>query len=185
MDDLAIVNRAQNGDLEAFEILMHHHVEAIVSYLYRFMPDKDDIDDIVQEVFLKAFCNLSRFNSAQGQFRSWLFRIATNTSLDEIKRRKRVAANREALVTHLQRETARNEWESDNELVQVSNIESAIQSLPTTQRQVVLLSYFHDLSWQEIANTLGIPIGTVKSRMSSALSRLRQLVISVEDGEIR
>lgn len=185
MDDLAIVNRAQKGDLKAFETLMHHHVGAIVSYLHRFMPDEDDIDDIAQEVFLKAFCNLSRFNSARGQFRSWLFRIAANTSLDEIKRQKRVAANREDVAKHLQREAARNEWEPGIELDQVANIKSAIQSLSNAQRQVVLLSYYHDLTFQEIANTLGIPFGTVKSRMSSALSRLRQLIISVEDGEIR
>ena len=185
MDDAAIVHRAQRGDLEAFEMLIHRHEGAIISYLHRFMPNRDDTEDLAQEVFIKAYQSLSRFDPALGQFRSWLFRIAANTSLDELKRRKRVVARRKKVAAQLDGEAADSAWNPETELDQVTIIQSALQSIPAAERQVVLLSYYHDLSWREIASTLGIPLGTVKSRMHSALSRLRRLIISMEDGELR
>ena len=185
MSDDALVRQAQRGDLEAFEALIHRHEGAIISYLHRFMPNRDDTEDLAQEVFIKAYQSLSRFDPTLGQFRSWLFRIAANTSLDELKRRKRVVARNKKVAAQLDGEVVHGAWNPETELDQVTIIQSALQSIPDAERQVVLLSYYHDISWREIANTLGIPLGTVKSRMHSALSRLRQLIISMEDGELR
>ena len=179
----AAVHQAQHGDLEAFEWLIRSHASAVVSFLHRFMPNPDDAEDIAQETFVKAFCCLSRYNPSQGQFRNWLFQIAANTSLDELKRRKREAAKMAA--ARLEGNEAIDAWSSETESESVAVIRTALQSIPAPQRQVVLLSYYHDLTWQEIANTLGIPLGTVKSRMHGALTRLRGLLVTEKDGEIR
>ncbi len=184
MSDDAIVHQAQHGDLEAFEVLVHRHAGSLVSFLHRFMPDRDDAEDLAQEVFLKAFKYLSKYDASRGEFRNWLFRIATNTGLDALKQRKRRAV-RDEYVAQLERETSNDAVNPVTDSESIASIKSALQSLPPAERQVVILAYYHDLSWREISNTFDIPLGTVKSRMHSALKRLRNLIVSKEDGEFR
>jgi len=184
MNDEALVSRARRGDSRAFEILVRRHAGAIVNFLRRFMPDGDDVEDIAQEVFLQAFRSLGRFDPARGRFQSWLFRIAANTSINELKRSKRRSA-REGEAARMQVEVAVEAWNPGGESRTIAALQAALQSLPATERQVILLSYYHDLSYREIADTLSIPLGTVKSRMHSAVSRLRQLIIPREEGEFK
>jgi RNA polymerase sigma-70 factor (ECF subfamily) len=88
-------------------------------------------------------------------------------------------------AARLEGNEATDAWSLETESESVAVVRTALQSIPAPQRQVVLLSYYHDLTWQEIANTLGIPLGTVKSRMHGALTRLRGLLVTEKDGEIR
>lgn len=184
MNDAAMVSRAQRGDVGAFEVLARRHGSAITNYLSRFMPDEDDVEDLFQEVFLKAYLNLSRFEASRGSFRAWLFRIAANASLDELKRRRRSEAKREA-AAELWTEMAEEIPVPDNERQAGADLRSALQSLPDTERQVILLSFYHDLKYREIAGILDVPLGTIKSRMRSAMSRLRQKVALSEVGDTR
>lgn len=184
MDDLTLVRRAQRGDTEAFGMLLHRYGNSVANYLNRFMPDRDDIDDLFQEVFLKAFLNLARFDAARGKFHTWLYRIATNTSLDEIRRRQR---------EDLRKETAANEWLTDSHQNRIpdheadssSHLHPVLQSLPDTERQVILLAFYHDLRYREISEILEIPLGTVKTRVRNALSRLRENLVHSEAGDSR
>ena len=184
MDEPSAVTGAREGDHLAFGALIEHHAAAIANYLHRFLPDGDDIDDLLQEVFLKAYLNLARFDPARGAFRTWLFRIAANTGLDEVKRRRRNASRMAAAGENWPQETDTSAHPVE-EYHSRDLLHSALRSLPDTERQVVLLSFYHDLRFREIAEILDIPLGTVKSRMRSAMTRLRGELSLREAGEIR
>ena len=184
MDEPSTVLKAREGDHEAFGALIEHHAGAIANYLCRFMPDGDDIDDLLQEVFLKAYLHLSRYDPDRGAFRTWLFRIAANTGLDEVKRRQR-NETRKAEVSETWPQEASHAAHQGEEFHSQEHLRSALQSLPVLERQVILLSFYHDLTYREVADILEIPLGTVKSRMRSAMTRLRREVTLQEAGEIR
>jgi len=148
------------------------------------MPDGDDKDDLFQEVFLKTYLNMHRFDPAKGCFHSWLLRIAANTSLDELKRRRREDARNAETARALECDPD----ESHDRVEKVESVEglrSALMSLPDPERQVILLSFYHDLKYREISGILDVPLGTVKSRMRSAMSRLRQKIAMSEVGDLR
>ncbi len=182
MDESELAYQARHGDTHSFEVLVRLYTGAIHSFLYRFLPDGDDVEDLAQEVFLKAYHNLSSYDESKGRFHSWLFRIAANASLDEIKRRERETARKD-IAAQIQREVETPITSEENAKT-IKALNDAIQSLTPIERQVILLFYYHDHSYQEIADTLGIPLGTVKSRMHNAISRIRQLVVLIEEGEV-
>lgn len=180
MDDSLLVSRAQQGDVGSFERLVHVHAGAIFSFLYRFLPNPQDVQDLTQIVFLKAFQNLSQFDGSKGKFRSWLFRMAATSSLDELKKRESESV-RENVAAEIQKESQRHKTAEDRMVIE--SVKQAISALTSIERQVILLFYYHDLSYQEIADTLDIPLGTVKSRMHNAIARMRRLLMIREEGE--
>jgi len=172
-DEIDRVVEAQQGSREAFGDLMRQHVGTVYSFASRFMPGRDDVDDVVQEVFLKAYQNLPRFDASQGKFSSWLLRITANTSIDLQKKRKTIRkytdlqARSEPVFTE-PRVLSEAFYHNSKEL------QSALQLLPDRERQAVLLFYYHDLTHREISDVLMIPLGTVKTRLRSAIGRLRE-----------
>ncbi len=184
MDDAALAYRAQHGERDSFEMLVYKHAGTVANYLRRFMPDGDDRDDLFQEVFLKAYINLHQFDQDRGSFRSWLMRIATTTSLDELKRmRREEARNGEGLLTPTALAAESSDRVERDESVR--GLRSVLMSLPDSERQVIVLSFYHDLKFREISSILDIPLGTVKSRMRSAMSRLKRIFTESEVGELR
>ena len=176
-DEIDIITRAQQGDREAFGALMRAHTGAIYTFACRFLPTKEDVDDVVQDVFLKAYENLPRFDPSRRRFRSWLFRITANTSLDLLKKQK--------TATRYARQLGRAEA-AFSEPAGLSaqfyhnsrELKSALQSLPDRERQALLLFYYHEMTHREIADVLGTPLGTVKSRLRSAMNRLKGDLLS-------
>ena len=178
-----LVRAAQKGDLEAFNQLVILYQDRIYTLALRILGDEDSAEDITQEVFLTAYRSLPRFQN--GSLRSWLYRIGTNACYDELRRRKRrplqpledengeeakpfQLSNFPEPVSLPEKEVERHELE------QV--VQQALNRLDADQRAVVVLIDLHDLDYSEAAHILGVPLGTVKSRLARARLQLRNLL---------
>jgi RNA polymerase sigma factor (sigma-70 family) len=180
-DDL--IHDAQNGNVEAFNQLVLSYQDRVFSIALRILGDGDLAEDITQDTFLAAYRSLSRFRG--GSFRAWLYRIATNACYDEVRKHKR----------HPMLSLEEKEDEYDMPLIQDASqisgilpeheyeqlelervIQQAIHHLDVDQRAVVVLVDLQDMDYQEVAQILGVPLGTVKSRLSRARVQLRNLL---------
>ncbi len=175
--DEALIHRARRGDLDAFNQLILRYQNMAWSVAYRLLRDPDAAADAVQESFIKAFRALDSFQG--GNFKSWLMRIVSNTAYDLLRARKRRATDsledlpmEQEYITHLtDRAESPHERAERRELAEL--LEEAIDSLPEDQRLVLLLSDVEGYSYDEIAEILEIPVGTVKSRLSRGRSKVR------------
>jgi RNA polymerase sigma-70 factor (ECF subfamily) len=173
LDETSLVRRAANGDATAWEPLVRAHQEAVFRLSYLLLGDPDDAEDIAQETFLRAWNHLKRFDSTR-PLRPWLLSIASNLASN---RRRSAARYLSALMRAFRSEPppAGIEEKSMQQL-QASDLWKAVQTLDVPDQQVVYLRYFLDLSVAETAEILHIAEGTVKSRLSRALEKLRKII---------
>lgn len=178
-DDLALLTAAQNGSLAAFEALVRRHERAVYNVAVRLVGRTGAADEVTQDTFLRAYNALGRF--CGGDFRPWVMRIATNRAYDEIRRRRRTPDSFEELEyepplawTTLSRH--------EDPLGRIERLElgetliEALAQLPFDQRLAVVLSDVQGYGYDEIAAIVGVPYGTVKSRLSRARARLRSIL---------
>ncbi len=172
-DEIELVRQAQRGDQEAFGHLMRLHISAVYAFACRFMPAREDVDDVVQDVFLKAFQSLPRFDPGRRRLKSWLLRITANTCIDILRRRRSARASigqaMSQTVPYTEPAGLSGAFYHNSEV-----LKSALLSLPGRERKAVVLFFYHDLTHREISDVLEIPLGTVKSRLRSAVRRLRE-----------
>jgi RNA polymerase sigma-70 factor (ECF subfamily) len=183
MDEEALIQDAQTGDLGAFNRLVLAYQDLVYHTAYRVMGEAHSAQDATQEAFISAFKNIRRFRG--GSFKSWLLRIVTNACYDELRRRKRrpstalddlepVLGDEEAdsfgsLAT--QQENPESAAER-RELARA--IEDCLNRLPDEFRVVAVLTDIHGYAYQEVAEIIGSPLGTVKSRLARARTRLQE-----------
>jgi RNA polymerase sigma-70 factor, ECF subfamily len=183
LPEACLIKDAQKGDLEAFNQLVISYQDRVFSLSLRILGDEDSAEDVTQDTFLAAYYSLPRFRG--DSFRSWLYRIATNACLDEIRKRKRrpmlslekgEEAHEISLLPHgFQGSSILPEKEYErHELKQA--IQKALNLLDVDQRAVVVLVDINDLDYLDAAQILGVPLGTVKSRLARARMRLRHLL---------
>jgi RNA polymerase sigma-70 factor (ECF subfamily) len=183
IDEDRLVSAAQQGDLEAFNRLVGLYQDRIFALAARLLGDEDQAADITQDAFLSAYRNLPHFRN--GSFRSWLYRIATNACYDELRRRKRhpvisleyedEAEEKPLIPVELVDTSASPEKEYEQRELEQS-IQRALDRLNPDQKAVVALIDLQGLDYQEAAQILGIPIGTVKSRLVRARLQLRDFL---------
>ena len=181
-DDLALVGRASDGDLEAFNVLVRKYERLAYSVAYRMLQDQDSASDAVQDGFIKAYRALDSFRG--GSFKSWLMRIVVNTCYDVLRARKRAPSDSIDNDDSSENEHA-NYLVDDNEsphdfaerMELNAFIDKGIASLPEDQRLVVSLCDVHGHTYEEISEITGVPMGTVKSRISRARNRLRDYLL--------
>ncbi|MFQ6133596.1 MAG: sigma-70 family RNA polymerase sigma factor [Armatimonadota bacterium] len=180
--DVALVERAKQGDVGAFERLAARYQDRIFSYLCRMCGDPSEAEDLCQEVFVRAFVSIGRFRGA-ATFQSWLYRIATNMCVDALRRRRRAEGPPVSLdepspggTRELARELAGGDTPHDTAEVRElqDEVARAIQSLSEKLRPVVIMFDIQGLSYGEIAEALDCPLGTVKSRLFNARMQLRE-----------
>jgi RNA polymerase sigma-70 factor (ECF subfamily) len=164
-----------DGDQEtAVAELVYGYAPELRRFLIRMGTRPIDVDDLLQETFVKALCGLGRYRE-RGRLRAWLYRIALNTYLDWERRPQR--SLEVPGVEGLTEESARDQPE---ELAVASGlgdqVRSALLRLPREQRSILVLRFYHDLSLGEIARAVGCPVNTVKSRLRLGLSRLRSVL---------
>lgn len=175
--DEELAHRAKQGDLEAFSVLVERYQRGIVNLAYRLVGDWETALDLAQDTFVRAYQALNTFDSTR-RFSPWLYRIATNRCYDHLRQqgRRRESVPLEAVAEEKIR--SRNKlgdpaWQTEQrDLRRI--VEEAIAGLPVRYRTVVVLRYLEDMSYQEIAEALDLPIGTVKSHLYRARELLRQ-----------
>ena len=173
MDESNLIQRATKGDAAAWEPLMLAHQEPVFRLAYLFLGDPDDAEDITQETFLRAWKYLKRFDATR-PLRPWLLSIASNLASN---RRRSAGRYFAALTRAFRDEPASVTIEEDSsQQMQANDLWKAVQTLKLPDQQIVYLRYFLDLTVSETAEVLQVAEGTVKSRMSRALEKLRNII---------
>jgi RNA polymerase sigma-70 factor (ECF subfamily) len=177
LDEANLVSLAHRGDGAAWETLVHAYQERVFRLAYLFVGDADDAQDVAQETFIRAFQNLHRFDPSRS-LQPWLLSIAANLARNRLRSVSRYLAALQRLV-HAEPKETLSDARSTEQKLDAQVLWEAIHKLKSSDQQVIYLRYFLELSETEIAQTLEIPPGTVKSRLHRAMERLR-LVVQTE-----
>jgi RNA polymerase sigma-70 factor (ECF subfamily) len=179
-DDQAVVEAVLNGQQHLFGELVNRYQTQIVNYVCRMLGNYEDAVDLSQDVFLKAYSALGSYRP-QYPFPAWLFRIARNAAIDEIRKRRLATVSLDAPVEFEDGSVGRqvespglDPQDSYLGLEFADRISVAIDELPEKYREPIVLRHAADLSYEEIAEALELPIGTVKTRIFRARDALRQ-----------
>jgi len=171
-NDQVIVSQIVSGQKDLFRLLVRQHEKAVYGMGLSFFRNPEDASDFAQEVFLKAYRSLSRFEG-RSRFSTWLYKIAYNTALNEVNRRKEYHSLAEEDTDKLINHGETPEWQALRNAAKES-IRRAVNELPERFRICVDLFFFYDRSYQEIETITGIPLNTVKSHVYRAKIILRE-----------
>ncbi len=167
--ELSWISQAQQGNAEAFERLITSHYAHLVELLTRFCGDLDLAEDMAQEACLKAWLKLPGFDAQRGSFQAWLYRIALNLTMDALRRRRY-----EVALDRLQLNAEDDPAQTGETSLRDQAVRAAVLALPEACRAALILREYLGLSYREIAAALGVPTGTVMSRLHYARSVLRE-----------
>ncbi len=173
----------QQGDVEAFGMLYRQYEKLIFRTAFLITGNKDEAEDILQEVFISVWKSRHTFNPQKAQLSTWLHRITLNRCAREKRRKRPPSFSLEETGVDLP--DMGNHAHPEDIVIDKQEYErlmDAMDALDTRHRSVLVLRYFNDMSYQEIADVLEVPLGTVKSRISHALSYLKDRM-SLEPGE--
>lgn len=180
-EEQRLISAAKAGDLEAFNQIVRLYETRVYNLCYRMLGDADAAADATQDAFIAAFRNVRNFRG--GVFKAWLLRIATNACYDVLRARKRrpaVSLDSTDNEDDNTRTEAPDPGESLDDMVVRQELSAAIQQglaeLPEDQRIVIILSDIQGLAYEEIAQITGVQLGTVKSRLSRARAKLRDIL---------
>lgn len=184
--DEDLLARLRDGDREAFAPLVRRYERELFGYLRRYVGDDDLADDVFQNTFLQVFLKIGQYEPGRPA-RPWLYAIATNQAIDALRRRARRTADRPADTVSAPDEEGEPRPlfellpapgdappDAADRAEQREQVQAAVARLPELLRQAVLLVYFQGLKYQDAAEVLGIPVGTVKSRLHAALTKLTE-----------
>ena len=176
--DHQLVIEALRGDPEAFATLVQRYDRAVYHLAYRTMRDEEEAKDVAQEAFFKAYRSLKTFKPG-ARFSTWIFAITYHACCDRLNRRKRYSS--EELPERA--DTARGPADSAIAADEARRLRQAILELPEKYRTVVTLYHLQGKQYDEIANVLGIPVGTVKTHLFRAKEQLRKMLAPAHSGE--
>lgn len=173
MDEPTLIRHAVDGDTAAWEALMRAHQQAVFRLAYLLVGDPDDAEDVAQETFLRAWKHLKGFDATR-PMRPWLLSIVSNLSSN----RRRSAGRYFAALTRAFRAEPLPVTieERSSEQLEANELWKAVQKLNVQDQQIVYLRYFLDLPIAETSEVLQVAEGTVKSRLSRALEKLRKVI---------
>ena len=175
-----LIDEALKGSQKAYRILTERHQTSVYHIVFKIVRNKETANDLVQETFMKAFSSLASYRS-EYKFSTWLYKIAANCSIDFLRKKKINALSLDQQMEtkdgsvgieipdysfHPEREMVRKQ--------QQFNIDEAINSLPEKYREVIIYRHKDDKRYEEIADLLDIPVGTVKARIFRARELLKK-----------
>ncbi len=181
LPDAILVDKYVAGDENSLAILINRHQSKIYGYIYSKVSDRDVTEDIFQETFFKVIHTLKskKYYNEEGKFLSWVLRIASNLIIDKFRNDKKMPLNRdtdELLIfsritddsLNIERKLIKNQVEID--------IKTIIEKLPHDQKEVIMMRYFLDMSFKEIADFTGVSVNTTLGRMRYAITNLRKVI---------
>jgi RNA polymerase sigma-70 factor (ECF subfamily) len=179
--DAILVNKYIEGDENSLALLVKRHQSKIYGYIYSKVSDRDLTEDIFQETFFKVIHTLKsrKYYNEEGKFLSWVLRIANNLIVDKYRSDKKMSLKRDteefsifAAITdnspNIERELIKNQVDID--------IKNLIQKLPKDQKEVLMMRYYSDMSFKEIAAITGVSVNTTLGRMRYAITNLRKVI---------
>ena len=180
-DDIVLVAASKNGDQEAFAQLVQRYQRLVFNLVYRMLQQYEEATEITQETFLAAWQGLPSFRG-DARFPTWLYRIAYNCSLKQLELRKRDRALQVALEENKTLENANDEQRESAELDAHERqilIQEHLSHLPAKYRIVLILRHLQDMTYEEMAEILTMPIGTIKTHLFRARNLLKDRLQSL------
>jgi len=175
VSEFNLINQARQGDEAAWSTLVAQHQEAVFRLAYLLLGNANDAQDVAQEAFIRAFRSLHRFDLTR-PLRPWLLRIATNLAHNRRRAIGRYLAALQRLVWVASEPLTTEPADENLQPGESQTLWQAVQRLNRTDQEIIYLRYFLELSVAETAEIMRVAPGTVKSRLSRALNRLRQVV---------
>jgi RNA polymerase sigma factor (sigma-70 family) len=173
-EDSQLIQEALAGNDLAYKKLMRKYHDAIFSFIYRMVRNREQVEDLTQEAFIKAFASLGKFNEEYA-FSTWLYKIATNNCIDYIRKRKLQVYSIDKPIdskdSDIPFELPDESYEADQDIISDQRavlLNQAIAKLPEKYRKVIQLRHVEEKSYEEIADKLKLPIGTVKAHIFRA-----------------
>ncbi len=169
-----LVLSLQQRDQQAFSYLYDNYSPAINGVIYKIVEDKELAEDILQEVFIKIWDNFSYYDSSKGRLFTWMINLARNLTIDTLrsknyKKQKKISSD-ENSVSNLSRNY------SGAERHDTIGLRNKLKYLKPEQKNIIDLAYFNGYTQDEISKEMGIPLGTVKTRMRAAIIELRKML---------
>jgi RNA polymerase sigma factor (sigma-70 family) len=179
-EDHRLIRKALEGCQESYGKIMRKYQDSVRNIIFKIIHDQDELDDLVQETFIKAFSSLKSFNE-QYSFATWIYKIATNNCIDHLRKRKLKTLSINRTYEQEDRETSFDlpdkDAEADKMLIEDQKkkiIRDAIDSLPEKYKTVIIMRHQEEKNYDEISQALDIPIGTVKAHIFRAREMLNK-----------
>ncbi len=173
-EDKQLIDRALGGDSKAFELLLNKYRNLVFSIMMKMVRNKQEAEDLTQEAFMKAFSSLATFND-EFAFSTWLMKIASNNCIDFLRKRKLKTHSIHEPIQYkdekIEIDLPDHEPSPERSLIQRERsrmIENAINELPQRYRYVIILRHKEEKSYEEIAEIMNLPLGTVKAQIFRA-----------------
>jgi RNA polymerase sigma-70 factor (ECF subfamily) len=175
-DDTQLAEASQHGDQDAFAFLVQRHQRRVFNMVLRMLQDYEEASEITQEAFLAAWLGLPSFRG-EARFATWLYRIAYHCALKQLEWGKRERSRQAAMEAEQIPERVNKQKQAEDilELLpQQAIVREQMEKLPTKYRSVLILRHFHEMTYEEMADILTIPIGTIKTHLFRARHLLKE-----------
>ncbi|MDK2562574.1 RNA polymerase sigma factor [Romboutsia sedimentorum] len=174
--DEKLVKQILVGNESAMEILVKRYYDLIHSFIYRSVSDYNIAYDLTQEVFIKVIKNIDKFSFEKGSIKTWMLKIAVNTSKDYFKSTTYKQRNEIKDIDNHEIKDDKNVVDILSKKEEALKIKKAINKLPNLQKQAIILKYYNDLKIKEISNVTGDNENTIKSRLFNGIKGLKKLL---------
>lgn len=177
--DTLLYTRIKGKDKDALENLYDRYEKILFSFLYKMTQDRDLAEEALQEVFIKIWRGVGEYDDSKGKFTSWLFRMAQNSAIDLIRKRKAATVPIDEIAEMPSNDSSVEqtaEWQEEKE-----HIQAAVSQLSAEQQEMIQLFYFKGHTHEKIAEICGLPLGTVKSRIRLALGKLKKSLHGMQE----
>lgn len=173
--DLIIVNKILNGDINSFYVIQNKYKRIIATLIRKMIKDEDDVEDLTQETFIKAFNGMTKYQSSYS-FSSWLYKIASNNCIDFLRKKRFNSVSINQPISNDSDELEEIEIKDSNYIPDITLMDNerkqilinAIENLPESYREIIKMRHGEDLDYNEISERLSMPLGTVKAHLFRA-----------------